>query len=377
LILIAGAGIGGLTLAVALKRRGVSVTVLERETDIRPAGSGLALSPNAMVPLGHLGIGESVERAGAIITTSAILDSAGRLLGAEFDVGQLAKELGAPIVALHRARLHEVLLHAAGPATVKTGVAAVRYECSADRVTVICSDGTTMQADLLVGADGLRSAIRAQLINDGDPVYAGYTSWRGVTPAGAVPTPARMSESWGRGERFGIVEIGGDQIYWFAVANAPRGGQDGNVKQELLARFGRWHNPIATLIERTPATAILRTDITDRRPVTRWHEQRVVLLGDAAHPMTPNLGQGAGQAIEDAAVLDRCLATAGTIDEALARYEALRISRANGIVRGSRNLGVLAQLQNPIAVWMRNAALRLTPASVGLRQARNLMRFSP
>jgi 2-polyprenyl-6-methoxyphenol hydroxylase-like FAD-dependent oxidoreductase len=376
LILIAGAGIGGLTLAAALKRRGVPVTVLERETEIRPAGSGLALSPNAMA-LGHLGVAESVERAGAAIAKSAILDSSGRPLGAEFDVAQLAKELGAPIVALHRARLHEVLLQAAGRATVKTGLAAVRYESAADHVTVICSDGTRMQADILVGADGLRSAIRAQMLGDGEPVYAGYTSWRGVTPAGAVPRPARMSESWGRGERFGIVEIGGDQIYWFAVANAPPRGQDADVKQELLARFGRWHSPIATLIDRTPATSILRTDIADRRPVTRWHDQRVVLLGDAAHPMTPNLGQGAGQAIEDAAVLDRCLATSDSIDAAIRRYEQLRMSRANSIVRGSRNLGALAQFQNPIAVWLRNAALRLTPASVGLRQARNLMRFSP
>ena len=186
-----------------------------------------------------------------------------------------------------------------------------------------------------------------------------------------------MSESWGRGERFGIVEIGSDQIYWFAVANAPRGGRDEDVTRELLARFGGWHSPIATLIERTPAAAIVRTDISDRRPVSRWHEQRVVLLGDAAHPMTPNLGQGAGQAIEDAAVLDRCLATTDTIDAALRRYETLRVTRANSIVRGSRTLGAVGQLQHPIAVWMRNTVLRLTPASVGLNQARKLMRFSP
>jgi 2-polyprenyl-6-methoxyphenol hydroxylase-like FAD-dependent oxidoreductase len=376
-ILIAGAGIGGLTLAIALKRRGVPVTILERETEMRPAGSGLALSPNAMVALGQLGVAESVERAGAAIAKSAILDSSGRPLGAEFNVAQLAKELGAPIVALHRARLHDALLHAVDPGTVRTGVSAVRYECTADHVTVYCSDGTVMQADLLVGADGLRSAIRAQMIGDGEPVYAGYTSWRGVTPAGAVPKPARMSESWGRGERFGIVEIGADQIYWFAVANAPRGGRDEDVKRELLARFGGWHSPIATVIERTPAAAILRTDISDRRPITRWHDQRVVLLGDAAHPMTPNLGQGAGQAIEDAAVLDRCLATIDGIDAAIRRYETLRVARANSIVRGSRNLGALAQLQNPIAVWLRNTALRLTPASVGLNQARKLMSFSP
>ena len=376
-VVIAGAGIGGLTLAVALKRRGVRVTIFEREAEIRPAGAGLALGPNAVAALTQLGLGEATLEAGAVINRSAIRDAAGRPLGAEIDVARLAKDLGAHFVALHRARLHQVLLNAVGPEAVRHGVAVLRYGPSADSVAVFGSDGTRMDTSLLVGADGLRSIVRAQLAGDGEPAYAGYTSWRGVTPPGAVPAPSRMSESWGHGERFGIVDIGFGQIYWFAVATAPPGGSDGEVRRELLSRFGGWHEPVRAIIESTPAAQILRTDICDRKPVQCWHDGRVVLMGDAAHPMTPNLGQGAGQAIEDAVVLDRCLANADDLDLALRQYELLRISRANRMVRSSRALGAFAQLQHPVAVWLRNTAMRLTPTSVALAQARRVMRNSP
>jgi 2-polyprenyl-6-methoxyphenol hydroxylase-like FAD-dependent oxidoreductase len=182
-----------------------------------------------------------------------------------------------------------------------------------------------------------------------------------------------MTESWGRGERFGIVGIGFGEIYWFAVANAPPGRADTDVQRELLARRGRWHEPIAAIIAATPADRIVRTDIGDRDPIERWHDGPVVLVGDAAHPMTPNLGQGAGQAIEDAVVLDRCLSAEPTSEKALLRYEAERVARANSIVVASRRVGTVAQWRHPVAVWLRNVGMRLTPSSVALAQARKLM----
>jgi 2-polyprenyl-6-methoxyphenol hydroxylase-like FAD-dependent oxidoreductase len=182
-----------------------------------------------------------------------------------------------------------------------------------------------------------------------------------------------MTETWGRGQRFGIVDIGFGEIYWFAVADAPPGGADGSVHDELLARFGRWHEPIADVIRATPADRIVRTDISDRDPITRWHDDGVVLLGDAAHPMTPNLGQGAGQAIEDAVALDRCLSAGASIESTLIDYEARRVSRANSLVLASRRVGAIAQWSHPAAVWFRNLGMRLTPASVAQAQARKLV----
>jgi 2-polyprenyl-6-methoxyphenol hydroxylase-like FAD-dependent oxidoreductase len=171
------------------------------------------------------------------------------------------------------------------------------------------------------------------------------------------------------------VPIGFGEIYWFAVADAPPDGRDTNVSRELMARFGSWHEPVAAIIEATPAERILRTDIYDRAPIDCWHSGRVVLLGDAAHPMTPNLGQGAGQAIEDAVVLDDCLARAATIEDALTRYEQRRVARANGIVRASRQFGAIAQWSNPVAAWLRDRLMSLTPPSAAIRQASRLMEY--
>ena len=132
---------------------------------------------------------------------------------------------------------------------------------------------------------------------------------------------------------------------------------------------------VAAIIKATPAERILRTDIYDRAPIDCWHSGRVVLLGDAAHPMTPNLGQGAGQAIEDAVVLDDCLARTATIEDALMRYEQRRVARANGIVRASRQFGAIAQWSNPVAAWLRDRVMSLTPPSAAIRQARRLMEY--
>ncbi|MGE3510791.1 MAG: FAD-dependent monooxygenase [Vicinamibacterales bacterium] len=373
-IVIAGAGIGGLTLAIALQRHGIPVRVLERASVLAPAGAGLALQPNAMAIMASLGLAESVTAAGRPVARAAMLDQRGVALGAEQDMAALAAPFGAPVVALHRARLHAVLLQAIAPGTLSLAVEVIGYDASATGVTVRCADGATIETDLLVGADGLRSRVRQIVVGDGEPRYSGYTSWRGVTATDAGPRLARMSESWGRGERFGMVDIGHGEIYWFAVANAPPGGRDPDVRRELVTRFAGWHSPIRAVLDATPVDRILRTDIADRDPVTRWHAGRAVLMGDAAHPMTPNLGQGACQAIEDAAVLADALAEGSTVDASIDRYEAQRVGRANAVVIAARRFGAVAQWSNPAAAWIRNAALRMVPDRITHQQVRALWR---
>ena len=369
-VAIAGAGIGGLTLAAALVRRGVDVVVLERAT-LSDVGAGITVQPNAMLALRRLGLDAAVAAEGAEIAEAAIVGADGRPLTAPIDTAALAAALGAPPIAIHRARLHRVLRGAAG--SVREGAEVVGYDDAGDAVTVRLADGQRFVADLLVGADGLRSAVRAQLIGDGEPRYAGYTSWRGIAPAGSIDA-TRTTEAWGRGQRFGVVPIGHGEVYWFATANAPPGGRDDDPRRALEQRFAGWHPPIAALLAATPADRILRTDISDRPPLSRWHRGRVVLLGDAAHPMTPNLGQGGCQAIEDAVVLDECLAT-GDLAAALPAYQARRIRRTSDIVTASRRIGAVAQWQNPAACFLRSALLRATPASAALRSARRLQTF--
>ena len=263
---------------------------------------------------------------------------------------------------------------AVGDAALTLGAEVVHVESSESGATARCQDGQRFDADILVGADGLRSTIRRHVLDDGEPIYSGYTSWRGVTRSGAGPGLTRMTESWGAGERFGMVAIGHGEIYWFAVADAPQGASDRDAHAELLRRFAGWHEPVRAVLEATDPDRIIRTDISDRNPVTRWHSGRVVLLGDAAHPMTPNLGQGACQAIEDAAVLAVELSQATDVPQALVNYERRRVARANAVVMRARRLGQIAQWQHPIAVRVRNTLMRFTPPAAAEKHVRDLWR---
>lgn len=378
-ILIAGAGIGGLTLACALRRAGHTVSVFERAEALRPVGAGITIQMNAMAALRSIGLGEAVAEAGALIQRGAVLDASGKVLSL-MRVDRLGAELGEPMVCLLRGRLQAVLLAQAGAEHVHTGRAVTGFQDDGHRVTVTLSDGSSETGDVLVGADGLRSVVRRELLGDEPLRYAGYTSWRGVAPAEALlEDRLGMSESWGPGARFGIVPIGFGQVYWFATLNTPAGGTDapGTSRERLLEVFGGWHAPIAGLLQATPEEAILRTDINDRPPASRWTKGRVTLLGDAAHPMTPNMGQGGCQAIEDAVVLAGCLSRASGVEAALADYEHRRVDRANSFVARSYSLGRMAQWESAAGRFVRDALLRMVPEGVATKQARETLRFTP
>ena len=199
-------------------------------------------------------------------------------------------------------------------------------EQTAGEVVAKLGDGSEARAELLVGADGLRSVVRASVASS-TPRYGGYTAWRGVSPVRVQP--GRLSESWGVGERFGLVDIGAG-TYWFATDNASEGETEdpGGRKQALMRRFAAWHPPIPAVLEATPDASILRNDVYFLDPLAHWSDGRIVLLGDAAHATTPGVGQGAAQAIEDAVALADVLAHNEELPAALARYETLRRGRA-------------------------------------------------
>jgi 2-polyprenyl-6-methoxyphenol hydroxylase-like FAD-dependent oxidoreductase len=366
-ILIAGAGIGGLTAAIALRRAGFDAQVYERAAEIREVGAGITLQANAILALRTIGLGEVVTAAGRVATRASLQTAAGKVLS-KIDLLGVEREMGAPAVAIHRATLQELLVSALGRELLHLNCQVVGYEARQDEVTVRLSDGRRAEGALLIGADGIRSAVRAQLVGDGEPLYAGYVAWRGV--AEPERAPEEVSESWGRGRRFGVVPIENGRVYWFATLNAPAGGRDepGTVRGKLEALFAGWHSPIAEMLAATPEKAILRNDMLYRLPVERWGEGRVTLLGDAAHPMTPNLGQGACQAIEDAVALADCLRQNPDPITSLRRYEALRIPRANSFVRASLRLGRIAQSENAVVCRLRNAVMSLVPSSVSRRQ---------
>jgi 2-polyprenyl-6-methoxyphenol hydroxylase-like FAD-dependent oxidoreductase len=383
-VLVAGAGIGGLSAAIALRRAGFEVVVLERAPELGAVGAGLLLAANAQKALGRLGLAQEVASLGTPASAFEIRSSRGGAF-TNNPAGELEKKVGTPSVAVHRADLQALLARAAGEEMLRLGAGVEGFAQDGGGVTVYLAGGGEERADLLVGADGLRSRVRTSLLGPERPRYAGYTAWRAVVEPEEELLPWGTGfESWGRGGRFGCAHIGGGRIYWFATANATEGERDGSPGSPggptatLLRRFGTWHEPIGGLIGATHEDAILRTDIYDREPLgERWGRGRVTLLGDAAHPMTPDLGQGGAQALEDAVVLARRLRESGPTAEGLRGYERLRSARAAMVVRRSRRLGRIAQLENPLLCRLRDRVLAMIPPKAQLRQLEEVMGYEP
>ena len=374
-IIVAGGGIGGLTAAVALVQRGHQVQVLERAPELRPIGAGLTVQINAMRALAKLGLGEKVAAAGAVVRHAGIRNWDGAVIS-EMDMGPLCEELGAPCVGIHRAALHAVLLEALGEAPLKLGAAVTGYTETEAGVTVKLADGSELTCDLLIGADGIHSAIRAQLHGASEPDYAGYTSWRGLCENTGITAPDAIIETWGEGARFGLVPIGPGKLYWFAVADAEPNAHDGaDLKAELMARYGTWHREVVEALKATSADHIFRTDITDRPVLKTWGAGRVSLVGDSAHAMTPNLGQGACMAIEDGVVLASALSEKADPAAALRLYEDRRRERTGNTVEMARKFGKMGQWSNGVARAVRNAVVHATPNFIAERQMRWLYEF--
>lgn len=363
-ILIVGGGIGGLSLAALLHRRGRECLVLERAPRFDPVGAGIVLQPNAVKALRIGGIEEAIVSRGAPMERMQIRDHRGRILSS-IDGAAFRSRFSTGVFGFHRATLHAALASLFPETSIRLGAQVRASGATKESVFVELADGERIEGTGLVGADGLHSVLRRDVVGDGEPRYSGYTSWRGVVARGAHWPAGQMSESWGRGARFGLVAIDADRLYWFATANAAAGGRDAS-KNELLRRFADWHDPIRAVIEATPDDAILRTDIADRDPIRKWGDGRITLLGDAAHPMTPNLGQGGGQAIEDAAVLELCLVASTDVATAFRDYENRRLERTARVVREARRFGEIGQMENAAARGARNLAVRLTPQAATL-----------
>lgn len=367
--IVVGGGIGGLTAAIALRRIGVEVVVFERAGELREIGAGISLWVNAMKALERIGLAEAVRETGREEIGGTIRTPDGETLS-KIPADALEERFGLNVV-LRRPDLQRVLLAALDEAggLMRLGVECLGFWQDGSGVAAYFADGREETGDLLVGADGLNSAIRARLFGDERPRYAGFTAWRGLADLGDGREEPGF-EAWGRGGVFGLVSLGRGCFYWYATKNAPEGQRDAasGRKAELLERFGSWHEPVPSVIWATKEEDILRNDVYDRESLKRWGEGRVTLLGDAAHPMTPNLGQGACQAIEDAVALAECVRGEENVANALRLYEEQRRRRTADISRRSRLLGRAGQLENPLLCRLRNAAVKAMPLRYQLRQ---------
>ncbi|MEV4893288.1 FAD-dependent oxidoreductase [Nonomuraea sp. NPDC055795] len=363
-IAVVGGGIGGLSAAIALRRAGAAVTVHERAPALRAAqsGHGLVLWHNAVLALRQLGL--DAGKAGYELHTHHFRNRRDRTL-ATWPMADMAPVYDAPVYSVSRPDLHQLLAEEVGGDLV-LGSRCTGFSADGDGVTLRFDDGRQERADLLVGADGLRSSVRAGLIpHEPPPRYAGFTAFQGVIklPGSGVP-PHTFLSTWGEGRWFVCYRLGGEHVYWDGVLSDHITTPPGTRITGLLAeQFAGWPDPVPALIAATPEADLTPVPIYDRPPAARWSHGPVTLLGDAAHPMTFNLGQGAGQAIEDAVVLGQVLAgpEAGhDLPAALARYEARRVARTARIARRSRANGALTRWRNPLACAARDAFMRLT-----------------
>lgn len=368
-VIVIGAGIGGLTAAVALRRVGFDTTVYERAGELTDVGAGISLWANALRALDHLGAGDAVRRVAVALEQSELRVDDGRTVVTAFSAADFGRLLGvSPVVAMcHRAELIGALAGCLPDGVVRCGHECVGVEQTADAATARFANGRTDTADVVVAADGIKSVVRAQLVGAEPPRYAGYTCWRGVCPRPASLTPGYFGEWWGRGRRFGITTLPGDRVYWFATLNAPAGRRTADEKAACGDTFRGWADPVPELIASTPPAAVLRNDIFDRPPNPNWATGRVVLVGDAAHPTTPNLGQGGCMAIEDAVVLARCLKRGPDVPTSLTAFVRERFARTSGVTNESRKFGRLGQWEGAAACWVRNRLLRAVLPLVGAK----------
>jgi 2-polyprenyl-6-methoxyphenol hydroxylase-like FAD-dependent oxidoreductase len=368
--LIIGAGIGGLSVAAALRQQGHESEIFETADTVRHGGAGIAIWANALHALKALGLKETPPYFKSNHSGVAIRTAAGATIMSA-DGGDLAERYGALSAVLHREHLHDLLYNLAGKPQVRCGKKLVRYEqtAAAGQTTVraVFSDGTIAEGNALIGCDGAGSAVRRQLLGEKPARYSGYTAWRGI--AQLELKDSTPGESWGKGMRFGFFPLHDGRAYWFATRNAPAGKNfSGSAQANLLEWFGDWHAPIGELIRHTPETEILRNDLYDRDPVKNWCDGNVMILGDAAHPTTPNLGQGGCMAIEDAVALGKALAAEASVSAAFAACNRQRYARTATLVLKARRIGAVGQWSSMPAVALRNFLMRTVGARLQTRE---------
>lgn len=371
-IIIIGGGIGGLCAAIALQKKGIEAHVYEKVSQLKGIGAGITLSINAVKALQKVGLDKALLESGQALQRMRILNERGNKI-AETDLTPVAQKYGTTNFSIHRAVLHERLLAHLQAGTLHCGKAFASLSQDDEKVQVQFEDGTTAEGDALLAFDGIHSAVRKQLLPTAQLRYSGYTCWRAVIDYAPEAGTGQATETWGRGKRFGVVPVGNGKLYWFATANAKE--NDPTMKsmgtKALSDYFSDFHQPVGEILNITRNEQLIWNDIIDLKPIRQYTFGRVALAGDAAHATTPNMGQGAGMAIEDAIVLARLLSEHKP-ESGLKLYEKLRIRRTHNIVKSSYQLGSVAQWENAWLRSVRNAAFRKIPVSVQEKQMRKL-----
>lgn len=370
---IVGAGIAGLTTAIALQQKGIAVEIFEAAPQIQPVGAGLALAANAMQAFYKLGIADTIIAKGRKLPSFSFYNHRGKLLNSTNSL-ELGKKYGIDNFTIHRAELHSALLAQLKGTTVHLSKKTIGFAQNGNTITLQFADGSTHITQCLIVADGINSPIRQQLLPHSQPRYAGYVCWRAVIDSKGFDW-SETSETFGPMGRFGITPLADNLLYWYACTNTTKNNQRyaAYTIDDLRKHFAGYHAPINELLDRTENDALIYGPILDLAPLDKFAFGNIVLIGDAAHATTPNMGQGACQAIEDAVILADEMAKTNVHQNAFINFEQRRLERTRYIILQSRKVGEVAQWQNPVLGWLRDRLMANLPQSAKNKQFEKLL----
>ncbi len=369
--IIIGGGIAGLTTAIALEQQGFDTRVYEAQSSLSVAGAGIWMATNAMQVFERLGLASDIQRRGMSLDKIEIADYKLRTIQSTSQL-LFVEQYGFSVTSILRSRLRDTLVEHYGK-PIYTGKRLDRVLDNGQSVKAHFTDGSHVSGEILIGADGIHSAVRQQLFPRSQIRYSGQTCWRGIADIALdAPYERACVETWGKKYRFGLSVISEKEVYWFAVAKAARGGKDdrATIKGKLQGMYADFSDPIPAILAATAAERIIRNDITDLQPIGDWYKGRVCLIGDAAHATTPNMGQGGGQAVEDAWFLSRILKEEQDYQVAFQRFQQKRQRKVAQVVKTSWQIGKVAHLsygQN-----LRNFLLRNTPKALAAKRMLDL-----
>jgi len=371
---IIGAGIGGLTTAVALEQKGIKTRIFEQAEQIKQVGSGIILASNAMQVYEKLGLRKVIEQNGNPISLMNITKSNLKPLS-KIDLTYFKQKHSTKNIAIHRGKLQKILIDTLKSTEINLNYKLTSIVESKNGYCLEFENREQIQSSLVLGADGLNSVVRQNLFPNNTIRHANQICWRGVTEYELpIKFENELNEAWGKSERFGFVQIAKNKVYWYALKSFKKSKNEFSIN-DLEHYFSDYNSVIKDIIKSTKKDQINIAEISDLKPTNIWHKENVCLIGDSAHAATPNMGQGACQAIEDAFVLSECLDKYET-KKAFSEYQNLRLSKAHQVVKASWLIGKMAHLKNPMLIRLRNLMLRLTPSSINRKQSEQIFQLA-
>lgn len=368
---IVGAGIAGLTAGIMLQNLGFQVVIFESAEKVRGIGAGIGLASNAMKSFELLGMEQKVKDISNHLTQFQLVDSQKKIIF-KTATDRIKQRYDTDNFVVHRAELHQLLVQELGTDLILTDKKIIQFEQIPEKVRLYFQDGTQSDFDFVIAADGVNSTIRQRLIPNSEPRYAGYWCWRSVVKWDK-PQLHEGTEVWGTNGRFGISPLTENRIYWYACINSNlKDGIPEFSLQQLKNRFESYFPMVRELLDLSREEELISTPIVDIKPISKFHFNQILLLGDAAHATTPNMGQGACMAIEDVAVLQEELRQHAW-QLACSNFEKRRLTRTKYIIEKSDLAGKVAQMDHSVLSFVRNQLIRILPDSIVHGQMKRLL----